>query len=84
MELCSGCEAVAPSHPWIGVFKDENGKTDKVPICHACHKDPAHRKHKLKMHFFPRAEGDVAVKASEDNIMVDKAPVNNDRDNDSA
>lgn len=74
VEICAGCEAEAPEHPWIGVMnkKDDEGNTAVitsadnpdwvgVPVCDACHRDPAHRRFPLKCHFHPRATGKLGV-----------------------
>lgn len=73
-EICAGCDARAPQHPWIGVMhKDDVDEKASivisatgvefvgVAVCDACHKDPAHRKFPLKCHFHPRATGRVGV-----------------------
>jgi hypothetical protein len=74
--MCSGCGAVAPYHPYVGVARDqETGLMTAYPICFLCWNDPSHRQHKLKMHFFDARSAQVAVVAAEDNIMVDKSTV---------
>jgi hypothetical protein len=70
-ELCSGCGALAPAHPIVGVTRDEDGRMASFPICHACWMDPSHRQHPLKMHFFDRSQASVAVDAAERNILVE-------------
>ena len=72
MELCIGCDATAPTHPYVGVGRDRAGAWDAFPVCEACWKDPAHRKGTLKMHFFPRSQADSALAAAEDNILAEK------------
>lgn len=73
--MCSGCGAVAPSHPFVGVARDEeSGQMTSYPICHMCWSDPSHRQHTLKMHFFPAHEAAGAVEAAEQNILVEKPP----------
>ena len=72
MELCAGCEALAKTHPYVGVGRDHEGFFDALPICEVCWRDPAHRKVTLKMHFFPRAQAEQALDAAERNIMVEK------------
>lgn len=73
VEVCSGCGAVAPRHPMVGVARDvETGLMTAFPICHACWVDPAHRKRVLKMHFHDRSQAAVATDAAERNIMVEK------------
>lgn len=69
-ELCSGCGAVAPVHPWTGVTRDEDGRMAAFPICRACYVDPAHRLYPLKMHFFDRLAAGQAVADAEANILV--------------
>ena len=71
-EVCAGCDSVAAAHPFAGVGKDENGATVQKPVCFLCWKDPGHRKHPLKMHFFEKWQGAAAVEASEKNILVEK------------
>jgi hypothetical protein len=72
-ELCSGCGAVAPSHPYVGVARDqETERMTAYPICYACWSDPAHRQMPLKMHFFDAASAPTAVDAAERNILVDQ------------
>lgn len=74
METCAGCEAEAPEHPWIGIMHRDDAKditavitsADNpefvgVPVCDACHRDPAHRTFPLKCHFHPRATGKLGV-----------------------
>lgn len=74
-ELCSGCGAIAPQHPWAGIARDEEtGKMTAFPVCDACFNDPAHRQHPLAMHFFDRASAPAAVQAAEDNILSDPPP----------
>ena len=71
-EPCSGCGTMADRHPFVGVARDE--ETDLMtsyPVCYACWADPSHRQHTLKMHFFNVDQADVAVKAAEDNILVE-------------
>lgn len=72
--MCSGCGAVAPSHPYVGVARDaETELMTAYPICHLCWADPAHRQRTgLKMHFFDAHQAPEAVQAAEDNIMVEK------------
>jgi hypothetical protein len=62
IELCSCCDEPG-IHPWVGVVKSGDGWTH-VPVCDACHRDPAHRKRKIKAHFFPAADADAAVAAA--------------------
>jgi hypothetical protein len=74
-ELCSGCGAVAPQHPWAGITRDEEtGLMAEFPVCHACYIDPAHRQHPLKVHFFDRHTAPQAVQDAERNILVDPPP----------
>lgn len=62
MEPCSGCGEMADDHPMVGVTRDkESGEMAAFPVCESCHRDPAHRQITLKMHFFPRAQRDIAV-----------------------
>ena len=71
--LCSGCGAVAATHPYVGVTRDEETHLmTAYPICYACWIDPAHRQRTLKMHFFDAREAEAAVVAAEDNILVEK------------
>ena len=71
-ELCSGCGEVALAHPYVGVARDqETGLMTAYPICFACYADPSHRQAPLKMHFFDRASMPAAVRAAEENILVD-------------
>ena len=74
-EVCAGCDAVAQTHPVIGVMHREdvanpdsivietqdNPDFVGVAVCYACHVDPAHRTHPLKCHFHLRATGRVGV-----------------------
>jgi hypothetical protein len=70
-DLCSGCGAVAPAHPIMGVTRDtETGRMAAFPICAACWSDPSHRRRPLKMHFFDRTDAAVAIDAAERNILV--------------
>jgi hypothetical protein len=65
VEPCSGCGEMSAFHPIVGVARDkEAGRMAAFPVCLACWKDPAHRKFKLKMHFFPRRQADQAVRAA--------------------
>jgi hypothetical protein len=73
-ELCSGCGAVAPHHPVVGVTRDEDGRMASFPICDACWRDPSHRTVPLKMHFFDPTQAETAVANAEANILVDPAP----------
>jgi len=62
MEPCTGCGAIAPQHPIVGVARDrETGEMSAFPVCEPCWRDPAHRKAPLKMHFFPRDQERIAV-----------------------
>lgn len=70
VELCSGCGAVAPRHPIVGVCHDEAGEMAAFPVCHACWTDPSHRQRPLKMHFFDRSQAEAAVDAAARNILV--------------
>jgi hypothetical protein len=73
IELCSGCGAVAPKHPIVGVARDEEtGLMAEFPVCHLCWTNPQHRQHPLKMHFFDRSMGKQAVQDAENNILSDK------------
>ena len=71
MEMCSGCGAMAESHPIVGVTRDvETDLMTAFPVCLDCWQDPVHRQQPLKMHFFPKEQAPIAVKAAEDNILV--------------
>lgn len=60
--VCAGCGAEG-IHPMVGVYRDEEtGQHAAAPVCEACWRDPAHRTKVLKMHFFPRAQADEAVR----------------------
>ncbi|UCD56781.1 MAG: hypothetical protein JSV16_13290, partial [Candidatus Hydrogenedentota bacterium] len=62
MEPCSGCGAMAKTHPIVGIkFDEETKEMAAFPVCAACHRDPAHRKVKLKMHFFPKQMEKMAL-----------------------
>ena len=70
--MCSGCGAVAESHPFVGVCRDEETNLmTAYPICQACWADPSHRLVPLKMHFHNAHDAVEAVTAAEDNILVD-------------
>ena len=70
--MCSGCGAVAASHPYVGVARDaETGLMTAYPICHLCWADPSHRQVPLKMHFFAANQAPEAVDAAERNILVE-------------
>ena len=70
--MCSGCGAVAESHPYVGVARDEEtGLMTAYPICHLCWADPSHRQRPMKMHFFDAHQAPEAVQAAEENILVD-------------
>jgi len=72
VEVCSGCGAVAPRHPMVGVARDaETGKMAAFPVCRACWVDPSHRQRVLKMHFHERSMEAAAVDAAERNILVE-------------
>jgi len=62
---------MAPSHPWVGVTRDEDGLMAAFPICQKCWQDPSHRQRVLKMHFFPKQQAPEAVTAAERNILVE-------------
>ena len=76
-EVCAGCEAVAPRHPWSGIgHEDPDGPGGEparfvaFPVCDLCHRDPQHRsKRPLKMHFFPRNQRRQAVFAARMQVM---------------
>ena len=71
--MCSGCGAVAEGHPFVGVARDaETNLMTAYPICYLCWSDPSHRQRTLKMHFFEATQAPEAVKAAEDNILVEK------------
>jgi len=71
-QMCSGCGGMAPSHPIVGVARDEEtGLMTAYPVCHLCWTDPAHRQRTLKMHFHFAHNAVEAVDAAERNIMVD-------------
>lgn len=62
LEPCAGCGAVAYGHPIVGVTKDqETGQWEAFPVCDLCWRDPSHRVHPLKMHFFPASQAKEAV-----------------------
>lgn len=73
-DLCSGCGALAPRHPYVGVTRDDDGRMAAFPICVACYADPSHRQRVLKMHFFARDQALAAVDAAERNILVEPPP----------
>jgi hypothetical protein len=71
--MCSGCGTVAESHPYVGVARDvETGLMTAYPVCFLCWRDPEHRQHPLKMHFFDARQAPQAVADAEANILVEK------------
>lgn len=60
-ERCVGCGIEAREHPIIGIGDRVDGQWVPMPVCKACHEDPAHRVHPIKAHFFPRAEAPYAL-----------------------
>lgn len=71
-EQCAGCGIYAAHHPMTAVVASEDasvtpltrsadGKFVAVPVCTACHEDPAHRALPIKGTFFTRAESANAV-----------------------
>lgn len=75
MEPCSGCGAMAENHPIVGVTRDqETGRMAPFPVCFLCWRDPAHRTHVLKMHFFQPHMAAQAVEDAENNILCDPPP----------
>lgn len=80
MEMCSGCGSVAENYPFVGIARDEETNLmTAYPICHPCWADPNHRKRPLKMHFFEARFAPDAVKAAEDNILVEGPQPSKDR-----
>jgi hypothetical protein len=76
--MCSGCGAVAESHPYVGVTRDQETQAmTAYPICHLCWADPSHRQHPLKMHFYEARLAPEAVDAAERNILVDPPTIRN-------
>lgn len=73
METCAGCDKKAKTHPMVGVGKNDAGEMVKVPVCTTCHEDPRNRKHPLKYHFFPRANGNLGLAAARLTDEVSKA-----------
>jgi hypothetical protein len=74
-EICAGCDrpaATGAHHLMVGVTRNAEGQMKAFPVCEECWKDPAHRKRNLKMHFFDRRLADRAVKAADENILVEK------------
>lgn len=70
--MCQGCGTVAPSHPYVGVTRDqETNLMTAYPICHLCWADPSHRQSRLKMHFHEAHRAPQAVEAAEQNILAD-------------
>jgi hypothetical protein len=70
--MCSGCGAVAASHPFVGVARDqETNLMTAYPICYQCWSNPSHRQRPLKMHFFDAHQAGDAVVAAEENILAD-------------
>lgn len=63
VETCAGCAAVAPEHPMVAVVRDGDHFVN-VPVCKACHEDPAHRTSPIKGHFFPRQHRTAATIAA--------------------
>ncbi len=63
IEPCPGCGTVLgdTDYSHVGIIRDEDGSFTAFPVCDPCFKDPAHRKYKLKMHFFPRSMKGVAL-----------------------
>lgn len=88
IEVCVGCGAEAPDGRFefggVGAPNPEEGTTPDDeegpntsdfawhPVCNACHQDPAHRKTKLKVHFFPRAQRRMALLAAQQQVMRDE------------
>ena len=61
-EPCAGCDVEADRFPMVGVTMDrETGEWEAFPVCEMCWRDPAHRVHPLKMHFFPASQAKQAV-----------------------
>ena len=70
-EMCTGCGLVSSEPlPFVGVTRDaSSGQMTAFPVCYDCWKTPEHRRTKLKMHFFSRAQEEMAVaRAGSDNI----------------
>lgn len=71
-ETCGGCGIRRLQHPIVVVMHAEDAKAIEavpisgenahgfvqVPVCAACHQDPAHRTFPLKGHFFARERAD--------------------------
>jgi hypothetical protein len=54
--------------------KEQGTVRTKTPVCDLCHKDPEHRKVKLKVHFFAAPKADAAVAAPVDgNLSTSEA-----------
>lgn len=76
MESCYGCGIRAEQHPMVAVMKHDEEEATKVesdpgklwmavPVCSACHTDPAHRTAAIKGTFFARADATVALRLAD-------------------
>lgn len=62
-DACLGCGAMDAAHPMVAVVWDqETRRFAALPVCDACHRDPAHRRTLIKGTFFGRGEAAVAVR----------------------
>lgn len=76
MESCFGCGIRANEHPIVAVMKFDESETTRVasdpgklwmalPVCPACHVDPAHRTVTIKGTFFTRPDMTVALRLAD-------------------
>jgi len=74
---CAGCGAEAAAHPIVCIMREQDVPAGAVPmtassrrgfvglpVCGACHRDPARRRRTLKGHFFDRQHAGRAVSAA--------------------
>lgn len=81
-EICVGCGIRHQCHSVVAVMREEEAEAIgavpisapnqhgfvQVPVCAACHADPAHRVTPIKGHFFLREQAPFGHKAASQNL----------------
>lgn len=79
---CAGCGILHDVHPFVAVMMPADVPADvpmsapgpqgfvSVPVCAACHQDPAHRRRPIKGHFFAATSASRGVGAAGRNAIT--------------
>lgn len=78
---CVGCGILSTAHPIVAVMQPADVPDGvavsapntrgfvAAPCCDACHRDPAHRVHPIKGHFFAASDAQAAVFHAGSNVL---------------